>query len=42
MTTHSMNTVRPNANSPYSNTTPLLAVGFLALLIGLILKLIGA
>lgn len=41
MTTESMETVRPNDNSPYANTTPLLAVGFLALLIVLVLKVLG-
>ncbi len=39
--TESTQTHSPNHNSPYASTSPMLAVGFLALLLVLIIKVIG-
>ncbi len=40
MTTHSMNTTRSDDHSPYSHTNPLWAVGFFAMLLVLVLKVV--
>jgi hypothetical protein len=39
--TESMKTKRSDDHSPYANTSPMLAVGFLALLFVLVLKVMG-
>jgi len=39
--TETMNTQKPKNPSPYASTSPMVAVGFLALLIVLILKVMG-